>query len=311
VLALVVLALAGCGPSSYAEFRSLLDARWCQRQVRCGDVGANETQKCDLPAVLAVVETGAVDPLYAIDKKRMLFHPDNARECLSAVDKAPCNHDQAAIAFNDHCHGVVTAAVAVGDSCRGDEECVGGACSGAACGGHCVAYANTGAPCVPAGATPAMTCDPTVHYCDGGVCRKKKSSGQGCVRDLECTFDLFCNATKCGDLPRGKTGDACGGGLPVCADGLYCDGTCKECTGTVCTPGCATGSCATTAKLGPGIACHADADCHDGLFCQLGYCAHQKGVEASCMTDAECKNGLVCSTTLGECVTPARCGDML
>src|SRR4030095_5316574 len=105
---------------------------------------------------------GAIHVATSISFNRMRFHPDNAKECLEAVEDAPCDQSQAADEFYRHCHGVVGPKVATGGDCAGEEECVGGMCVGAPCAGTCVAYAFPGAACKTGGGAPSETCDPTV-----------------------------------------------------------------------------------------------------------------------------------------------------
>jgi hypothetical protein len=285
----------GCGPSSYTDFRVQLDNRWCARQIRCGQVGASEPQKCGVPDVLALTEAGSVDVTTAAANHKMLFHSDNASECLGAVKNAPCDPIQAAADLYRHCHGVVTANVPAGGDCLGDEECAGGVCVGADCGGHCVPYAAPGSACMPSGAPPAMACDPTFAWCDGSVCQVHKQPGDACAQDRECAFDYVCVVGKCDDPVRLSEGDACNAGAqPPCKDGLRCDET-----GTCVKPGVA------------GAACTRPTACSDGLACIAGQCAPWLDAGGACtMASATSASGCpatqACAGT--SCVAMAKKG---
>ena len=308
--------VAGCGIGSYGDFRDQLATRWCDRQVRCGEVGATDAQQhCALPAPLALTLRGAVDVPTAIAEHRLIFHPDNAAECLDAVKHAPCDAVQAAEDFRRHCSGVVTAGVATGGTCWGDGECVGGRCIDPDCGGTCTAFAFPGGACVPTGGAPEMSCDPSVQFCSPqGTCYRKETKGGPCAADDECLFALVCAAGKCDDPPRVTRGHACDGTLP-CADGLYCDasGICLPLASAgqpcaqpdACEAGatCLDGACAPWLDAGgacvPGPTSQAGG-CPATQSCSGGQCstlsAIKSGPLAQCTTDDDCADGLYCAT---------------
>jgi hypothetical protein len=306
-LALNVLALgAGCNPSSYDDFRSQLQTRWCNRELRCGIVGRSETSHC---GVSPYALSGSVDVGAAIGDGRMKFHPDNARECLSAIDSAPCDFGQAIPDFYRHCHGVLGPSVEVGGTCFGDEECVGGACIGADCGGTCVAFASPGAPCRASGGTPGETCDPTVQFCDG-TCQRKRGQGADCTADEQCLFAFVCVDGKCADIPRVKDGDVCSAMGPPCQDGSYCDGN------GLCAPQLAGGQTCPTQQYA----------CSDGNTCIAGTCAPWLDTGGACVATVDnsggCAFGVACSggacgaTPMGLgplalCKADSDCGDFL
>ena len=309
-----VVVVAGCGIRSYGDFRDQLAQRWCERQIRCGEVGGSDAQQhCSLPAPLLLTLRGAVDVPTAIAAHRMLFHPDNAAECLDAVKHAPCDPAQADEDFQRHCHGVVTGGVATGGACWGDDECVGGRCVSPDCGGTCVAFASPGGACVPTGGTPDVSCDPSVQFCSGdGTCFRKETQGGPCASDDQCLFDLVCAAGKCDDPPRVAQGNLCGGTIP-CADGLYCG------DGAICLPVksagepcdqfrdscqagmvCANGTCVPWLDVGgdcsvagTGVACPATTSCAQQC---TPLPTVKAGPLAHCMTDDDCDDGLYCAT---------------
>ncbi|HEY2743832.1 MAG TPA: Dickkopf N-terminal cysteine-rich domain-containing protein [Polyangia bacterium] len=317
-LLLLSLAAASCGIDSYGDFRDELARKWCARQIRCGQVGITESSsRCSLPDPLLLTVRGDVDVPTAISVGRMKFHPDNASWCLHAVEHAPCDPTQAADDFLRECHGVVTGSVANGSTCWGDDECLGGVCVAPDCGGVCTPFAAPGAPCVPTGGTPDMTCDPSVHFCGGSAtCEHKVQKGEPCVVDDDCLFDYVCVAGKCDTSARTKLDDVCGASPPPCADGLYCSelGACEPLLAAgqpcakpdACKPGmtCVDGACAPW--LDVGAACDGSPDaiasgCPATQTCGAGACAPVAGVKAGplepCATDSDCDDGLFCSST--------------
>jgi hypothetical protein len=317
-LAACALVLVACGPSSYSDFRSQLTARWCDREVRCGAVAASQRAACDLPApVLELTMPGIVDVVASVSAGRMQYHSDNAQSCLDALSSAPCDRLQAEYPIVAHCHDVVGPNVANGSACYGSEECVGGVCVGAAsgCAGICTRYAAPGAPCVVSGGTSTQTCDPTVQFCDGMVCERKKHGGEACAADFECAFDLACVSNVCADPARLGQGVPCTVGMaPACADGLYCDDTAKTCAARVahgaacmqadaCSDGqtCVGGVCAAWLDAGGncsvgGGGCPATQRCSNGACVALSQLP--AGVNQSCRVDSDCVTGLYCGSTI-------------
>jgi hypothetical protein len=317
-LLFTLLAVAGCGIGSYNDFREQLATKWCERQIRCGQVGATEAgARCSLPDPLLLTLRGSVDVPASMGAHRMTFHPDNASWCLHAVEHAPCDPVQAADDFVRECSGVVTGNVPNGQTCWGDDECLGGVCIAPDCGGICQPYAAPGGACVTTGGTPDMTCDPSVQFCGGmSTCEHKVQKGQPCVADLDCIFDYVCVAGKCDTSARTKRDDVCGTTSPPCADGLYCDetGACEPLVAAggacakpdACKAGmtCEGGICAPWLDVGG--ACNASPDaiasgCPDTQTCTSGACAPVAGIKGGpldpCTTDGDCDDGLYCSTT--------------
>jgi hypothetical protein len=288
-IVILLTTAAGCGPSSYIDFRDQLYSKWCEHQINCGQVGSSETQKCGVPAPLALTVSGLVDIPAAMGANRLIFHPDNAKACLEEIEHLPCDAEQAADDLFRHCHGIVTPKVETGNLCYGDEECVGGVCIGAACGGTCYRYASPGDPCLATGGAPDQTCDPTVQYCDG-VCKNKKHKDELCGNDIECIFDNVCVDGKCGMPPRIARDDVCGAGLPPCEDGLYCDET------SSCQPLKSSGESCTRANA-----------CDVGLVCLAGTCSNWLDVGQSCTTSPLFASGCPATQacTGGVCVATA------
>src|SRR5579859_5333497 len=130
------VALASCGggmnPSSQyaapADFLTAQEIASCQRQARCGFIGASEEKQCELDA--AAYAKNYPQPYTvgeAVTSKRLKYDPAEAKKCIDALSVEGCTTD---LAFKAQasCTGVFTAQVMVGGSCRDDGECVGGFC---------------------------------------------------------------------------------------------------------------------------------------------------------------------------------------
>jgi hypothetical protein len=285
----VWLALAGCGPSSYRDFRDQLAARSCDRDRRCGVVGPAE-QRCRVPPALALTVPGSLDVPQAVDDGRLRYDSNAAQGCLDALGGAPCDDAATALRVLQHCHAVIGPKVESGGACDGDEECIGGRCVGApGCAGVCVAYPAPGGACVPDGGV--ADCDPTVQYCDGAKCQRHKQSGASCTRDAECAFALVCRG-KCGAAPRTGDGKPCAMDAP-CGDGSYCAG----------------GGC--TPRVPSGTSCLDPAACQTGLGCQgfgvdggvrAGVCEPWRDIGQPCALGAagtSCPSSQLCQPNAG------------
>lgn len=279
-------AAGGCGgPASYDDFRDQVASRWCDRLVRCGQLGASEVSQCPAAPPLGLVTGGAdLDIDAALDAGALQFHGGRAQRCLEAIKSAPCSVAQSALDFTRYCNAIVEPRLVPGKACRASQECLGGGCveTTVGCGGSCVAFAATGAACMPGATDPSLLCDPTVHFCGSdGTCQLQKSAGGACAGDTECTFDLACVAGKCADPPRGRAGQVCGGSAPPCLDGLGCNEN---------------GRC--VSRVGSGSACSADGDdCQAGLVCVGGKCSAWSDAGGACLVAASGASGCPATQT--------------
>jgi hypothetical protein len=309
VLALVV---AGCGgPSSYDDFRRQLTGRWCDRQIRCGQLGASESAHCAVPPLLATVAPPGFEVSPSVGRGGLQFRTSNAQDCLDHVKSASCDEARAALTFARFCHGILGALVAVGGKCLDSVECQGGICVAPApgCAGVCVAYAATGTSCSQDSTAPQQSCDPTVHYCDG-VCKRKLQPGDACASDDACAFDSVCVDGKCADPPRLGAGAVCGAMLPPCQDGLFCDstGVCasQKPRGASCVDAgacqdglvCFGGKCAPWLDIGSACTTSSPSGCPASESCIANSCAavgnDRAGPDRACATDGDCADGLWC-----------------
>lgn len=345
---LIVALGSGCD-LSYRQFRERLVSRACDRQVRCGQVGAKDRGHCALPPLPHFGDV-ELDLEYELEHHRLQFHPDNAARCLAAWEHLPCDAAQAQADLWRACHGLVTAAASTDGTCWADGECTGGVCVGEeeGCAGRCVAFASPGDACQPLGSPPAQSCDPTVQFCDG-VCRPKGARGAACTADDQCLFAYVCVAARCAPPPRLEAGAACGPEAPPCRDGLFCgtDETCapRVASGGTCTDGgcldglvCLEGAChpwldvgdacssaagcpasqsceggrcqSSPAPLGLGQPCQNDAECAAPLFCANGSCTYRRGRFGPCVSDSGCLPGLTCDLAAQRCRSPVNCEEM-
>jgi hypothetical protein len=219
--ALFILFVAGCGPSSYADFRDQYIRRTCDNARHCGLIGHQDP--CPLPDTLP--GAGPLDVPAGVDDGRLQYHSDWAQQCLDSLEDAPCDPAKVGLLIRVHCHNVVGPNVGSGGKCDSTDECVGGTCDGDfTCPGHCNPYPSPHAACQPG------ECDPTVQYCGGGdvpTCQPKKSEESSCATDEECDWPLYCSAGKCRHHPRIDDGKPCTAS-DICQDGSYCgpDGSC-------------------------------------------------------------------------------------
>ncbi len=321
--AAAVLFFCGCGPASFTDFRDQLVARWCDRAVRCGLIGASERASCVLPAATPALMMSALDIQGSIDAGRVRWNSDSAQDCLDTLSGSTCDPGALDLRLALHCHGYVTALVPPRGACYGPGECGGGVCTlGASCPGSCQVYPAVGAPCTPG------DCDPSVEYCgapDGGTpkCALQKHSGDDCGGDGECSFGLLCIAAKCSAPTRTGRNQPCGAGLPICDDGLFCNaaGTCAPLQGSnqPCEPnGCAMGYVclggACQGWLDAGKSCAAGASptgCPASQTCTAGACVANAllvGLHGNCANGGTCAAGLQCAKPRSTCEFPVGLG---
>lgn len=298
---MLIVALSGCGPSSFEDFRNQLTEASCERDVRCGVVGASEKARCAPPVeALAIVQPGAsADLSAAVKAGRMRFNSGGAQACIDAMKGATCEPAEAARRFELHCHNVVQPKVAVNQGCLGAGECEGGTCVQATPGspGRCIGHPPPGARCVPMNGRPEETCDPTVQFCGsagadpdtGPVCTRHRQRGQACATDDECSFGLVCLGT-CGDPPKPPRGAPCTAIGTLCDVGVTCD---------------TTGTC--TAQRRAGEACDTPSACEKGLAC-VGLSVDSSGNTTSGACRAWLDLGGACANAqISGCPASQRC----
>jgi hypothetical protein len=239
------LALSACGPDNFVEFRDQYVARLCDHARQCGDIGSRDP--CPVPSTLPAA--GALDVPAAITDGNLAFHSDHAQKCLDELENMPCDRGIVAIRIYEHCHNVIGPKVGSGETCRVDEECVGGSCEGTfECPGRCVSYPPPNTPCREG------DCDPTVQFCAAGdppVCRPHQPENATCTDDDQCAYPFFCTDGKCRHHPRVPDGKECGFSDALCDDNRYCAPSTGQCT----------------VLRGPGLSCDSRDACIRGHGC--------------------------------------------
>jgi len=156
---------------------------------------------------------GTVKGLKAEEARgRLTYHGDRLAECLERWKSATCGSlkSDTTSAFPP-CDAYVEPRVAIGLSCRMNESCIGGQCSGQSeeADGLCVAFVAESQSCDTAPCGRGL-------YCDGAkVCRALKGEGAACNFNFECASG-GCNGRPadggtgtgtCG--PKGGAGTTC------------------------------------------------------------------------------------------------------
>jgi hypothetical protein len=283
---------AGGGSATPAEFQAKLDSYTCAWKVKCGFIGASEQKACEDEVVGSRTKyPSPYDQVEAATAKRVTFDADAAAQCLAAAQALGCTYDQL-FAFPDACSGAYKAAVAIGESCKADLECIGGYCEQGAgvktkgCSGTCKAFLASGA-----------TCEPNAAH---------------------CASTDFCDSTTKKCTARVAAGGACGGALPGCAVGLFCKGYVAASGTTPATPG----KCASAGAVGD--ACSAQfgvlTDCTPGLYCDpysaTPKCQTRLAAGVECSYPTACADGLACiglvlDTSAGTVTTKGKCAAYL
>lgn len=181
-----------------------------------------------------------------------------------------------------------------GDACTETEECAQGlACEAAECA-----------------AVEACPCG-NLELCGGArTCAPRRTSGQACDEDRECTAELFCDDETGTCSARPALGQPCARNV-ICATGLACDGD-----GGTCRARPARGATCGYDELGPGA-------CAEGLGCVDFVCSDLPTAGQGCTVDSRCAPGLACEFTAegsicivplaagARCETDRACGDGL
>lgn len=266
----IVWLASACGPPTYGDFLDEVDTAWCDRELRCGLRSGAETG-CTVPPPV-IVARSSVDIRRSVDAKHMRYEPLNAKACIEAVKKSPCDPIAMTLFVRSHCETVIAPRVEAYGECLGDDECLGGRCviPAGACRGACEPYLPVGADC----REDATVCDPTVHFCDGAHCAARRDRGDTCDDDSTCLHELRCVDGKCAPQPRPGRGETCDATLRICRDAAFCSG----------------GMCA--ARVGDGETCASPDGCKSGFVCAgydldvPGVCRKPSPLGGTCVTAA-------------------------
>ncbi len=226
-------------------------------------------------------------------------------KCSGGVCKTPCSNDSgcSSTEFCDLVAGVCAPEVPNGDPCVDDNVCQSDVCAGTACR-QCRNAPNQ------------KGCNFGSQYCEGNVCKAKKSTGQSCSFNdqcqsntcvggtckTSCSSDANCSGSQWCDLVFGAceakksnntgcsnnnqcTSGLCGGVPPQCRQCLgngNCGGS-QYCEGFVCKN-----------KKANGQSCGFDDQCQSNK-CSGGTC------KTSCSSDANCSSSQWCDLVFGAC----------
>lgn len=259
---------------------------------------------------------------------RVQYSAASAAACLAAIQAAPCDGLEHALALTPACATLLAGTVAPGGACAVDEECAAGTCvTTAECSGTCAAFLAAGAPCTAAAADCApplfcdvdgsgtcvanapgaagqacgpgeLSCEPGL-FCDAGRCRAKLAGGASCLAVIgaayPCAANTFCHAdsyltpTRAECVPWVGAGAACGEWIGNCGPGLNC----------------VSGSCVAEPVIGE--PCSATVTCLVGSWCDAGTCAAPKPLGAPCTRYDQCGAAAYCDGQTGTCVAETYC----
>ncbi len=234
-------------------------------------------------------------------------------------------------ASTHYCNGsTCTPKLANGQVCGAGNQCASsfcadGVCCNTACGGACDAcaaalgalvdgtcgtVAGLGNPsctpylCTGSSAVCPVSCSNdngciSSHYCNGGSCLAKVTTGQACTTANQCQSG-FCADGVCCDT-------ACGGACNACSvgSGAPSNGTCANVTGAG-NPSCGPYVCSGSSATCP-ISCTGDAGCTAGNYCNpANLCVSKLVLGQACTAANQCQSG---SCADGVCCNNACSGE--
>ncbi len=298
----VCLAVACSGGATAPTTVGPLDERvalgTCERDVRCGNIGASELAACKADASTRATK---FPPSYSIDDaikdKRLSINVSEAERCIAASKDAPCTVDGIFVLL-EACDRLYLPAVMPGGACKSDYECIGGTCARASgdtgCPGTCKAYVATGGDC----AAEDATCAPS-DFCHGDtqVCTLRAGKDAACDDKIRCGLAFSCTGqdaqtgaggTCTAPSPVGTTCESYFFGNTSCDPALYCDSSTQKCA----------------ARGATGAECNGFYACDDGFVC-IGLTFDEDG---NIMTPGRCTApldvGQTCDPSFGETGCP-------
>ena len=146
-------------------------------------LGATEAECIEKQSELAP----AIPLVYrsSLDAGRLVFHMDQARACLAAIESATCATPDAQIDCDFY--PMIEPRVALGQLCAWEYECISGLCDrdfeNDADFGKCIAKAANGAPCSAGRDCSSGLCE---YETGGSRCNELRPNGERCNFDSEC-----------------------------------------------------------------------------------------------------------------------------
>ncbi|HET7501991.1 MAG TPA: hypothetical protein VFK02_13335 [Kofleriaceae bacterium] len=296
-MAALCAAAAACGAARTIDYRDLageLERARCERFVRCA-VFPDEAS-C-VGYLRAAADTSVAG---AIDAGKIRYDGEAASACVDAIARQSCDLTaEDARARPAACDRMLAGAIAGGEPCQIDAECVSGTCEPSSgcpesgcCAGTCrpaQAPAGDGGGCAQDG-----DCRDGLVCATDRTCRTPAGPGEPCAADRECAAGLGCinplstMPGTCRPLPH--LGEPC----PYlrCADeNLRCDETQASCV-----------------ALGlPGAPCGGDLECSPLLECDATSHACQVLPSLGMPCTRACQGQAFCQhddTGAGTCVAP-------
>ena len=259
---LVACLAAGCSGSDSTTKGTAADlTAFCQTYVTAYVNYLVTCGRHDRAFVTSVLSTVCAPEAKEVAAGRVTFDTSKTAGCLAAANALTCSTLpwQVGASLEAACSGLATGTVAPGGTCYSSDDCVGGSCtsSSTTCPGACKAYVAVGGNCA------------------GNV--------SGCIKGSYCDQDTC-------TVP-GAQGATCGViHHSLCADDLYCDGTCKArktsgaCANyNVCATGTVCANSVCTATVGAAGDCSASDDlCKDGFYCVAGKCSATPALATAC-----------------------------
>lgn len=200
---MVLGVIAGCGGGSSVTLDQLPAAyskAVCDQNFKCSlaeDIGEKTKQDCldEMSSGLTFLLPTLRD---SVQKGRSTYDAAQAGTCISSISALSCEQWRTGLAEPAGCKDLFVPKVAVGGTCGGDSECIGGTCEGE----DILSDPPTDGVCqaevlVAHGAACAIgdTC-PDGDYCDG-TCKAKKAGGEACQTSDECGYSCNDTTKKC------------------------------------------------------------------------------------------------------------------
>lgn len=307
----------GPPPLEFTEYCSQVASDYVRWLRGCYN---NEYYDPEDPMIVSQLADGCLSAAPAIDAGTLVYDPEQARTCLTALEDETCDH-LAYLRDVPECDGVVTGQQQLGDDCHAsvgqhfalEPECAEGYCFNDACPGTCQDYAQLDESC---GGFPYVQCDDAAGVtCDW----QAETCAAKAAEDEDCTSIACANGLRCVNTMDGRRctatialGEGCDVNDDRCEDGTFCsDGTCtsKADTGASCRQDyqCPFGdSCldqdGTGQDTAPGICrargaggavCYRTSDCQTGFRCDADVCTALPVEDEACVSGA-CAPGLWC-----------------
>ncbi len=302
LIIIAVLAMTACekkssksseGDVTINNYQEKVVDLFCESMIKCEgwdyfSAILNDTDNCK-EYLLKNDEMFSTAEKEAYDNKRFSFNSSNAAKCLDAMKNAGCN--MANMEVPEECSKMFVGTVADGENCNVDYECISSFCdTSKSCPGKCAPFVKLGESCEKNPCEKELVCDDEVE-------------------DFVCV------------MPRRniKENEECEGAGSSCAEGLYCDTTCKKyknegenCEDSACKSGffCnAKNICAKYSEIEIVTTENGQCDINyinrvkicdftKDLYCfednGAGVCLKRKEIGESC-EDGQCKSGLDCS----------------